>query len=155
MLRGRAPIRRIEIMANARSTESQTGDTGAQDWPGHRFGLPEDGPRSIARIGRRLAAFAIDIAIGALISFAFFDYDRWASLLIFAVLQVLFLVLLSGSIGHLLLGMRVVPLGGGWIGLWRPVVRTVLLSVAVPALISDRDRRGLHDRLAGTVLVRR
>ncbi|QNE46958.1 RDD family protein [Glaciihabitans sp. INWT7] len=125
------------------------------DWPGRHFGLPATGPRSIARFGRRLAAFAIDVALGALISYAFFDYDRWASLAIFAVLQIVFLMLLSGSIGHLLLGMRVVPLASGWIGVWRPIVRTVLLSLLVPALIADRDRRGLHDRLAGTVLVRR
>jgi uncharacterized RDD family membrane protein YckC len=127
----------------------------ASDWPGRRFGLPASGPRSIARFGRRLGAFAIDIAIGALISSAFFGYDRWASLAIFAVLQVLFLMLLSGSIGHLLLGMRVVPLAGGWIGVWRPFVRTILLSLLVPALLWDRDKRGIHDRLAGTVLVRR
>jgi hypothetical protein len=71
------------------------------------------------------------------------------------VLQIVFLVLVSGSIGHLLLGMRVVPLKSGWIGIWRPVVRTLLLSLLVPALITDWDGRGLHDRLAGTVLVRR
>ena len=125
------------------------------EWPGRHLGLPATGPRSIARFGRRLVAFAIDAALGALISYAFFDYDRWASIAIFAVLQILFLVLVSGSVGHLLLGMRVVPLTSGWIGIWRPIVRTLLLSLLVPALISDRDRRGVHDRLAGTVLVRR
>jgi len=125
------------------------------EWPGRHFGLPATGPRSIARFGRRLVAFAIDAALGALISYAFFDYDRWASIAIFAVLQIVFLVLVSGSVGHLLLGMRVVPLKSGWIGIWRPIVRTLLLSLLVPALITDRDRRGVHDRLAGTVLVRR
>ena len=70
-------------------------------------------------------------------------------------MQIVFIVLVSGSIGHLLLGMRVVPLKSGWIGIWRPIVRTVLLALLVPALISDRDRRGIHDRVAGTVLVRR
>jgi len=125
------------------------------EWPGRHFGLPATGPRSIARFGRRLVAFAIDAALGALISYAFFDYDRWASIAIFAVLQIVFLVLVSGSVGHLLLGMRVVPLKSGWIGIWRPIVRTLLLSLFVPALITDRDRRGVHDRLAGTVLVRR
>ncbi|MBG6108001.1 RDD family protein [Frigoribacterium sp. CG_9.8] len=125
------------------------------EWPGRHFGLPASGPRSIVRFGRRLAAFVIDIGVGALISYAFFDYDRWASLAVFAALQIIFLVLVSGSVGHLLLGMRVVPLTSGWIGIWRPVVRTLLLSLLVPALITDRDRRGLHDRIAGTVLVRR
>ena len=125
------------------------------DWPGRHFGLPAAGPRSIARFGRRLAAFAIDIALGALISLAFFKYDIWASIAIFAVTQIVFLILVSGSVGHLLLGMRVVPLKPAWIGIWRPIVRTVLLALFVPALITDRDRRGIHDRLAGTVLVRR
>jgi len=125
------------------------------EWPGRHFGLPASGPRSIARFWRRLAAFAIDIGLGALISYAFFDYDRWASLAVFAIMQIVFLILVSGTVGHLLLGMRVVPLRSGWIGIWRPIVRTLLLSLLVPALIADRDRRGLHDRLAGTVLVRR
>ena len=129
--------------------------TPSGDWPGRLFGLPETGQRSIARFGRRIAAFAIDAALAALISYAFFDYDRWASLTIFVVMQVVFIVLVSGSVGHLLLGMRVVPLKSGWIGIWRPIVRTVLLALLVPALITDRDRRGIHDRLAGTVLVRR
>jgi hypothetical protein len=34
------------------------------------------------------------------------------------------------------------------------VVRTVLLCLAIPALIWDADLRGLHDRAAGTMLVR-
>ena len=125
------------------------------DWPGRQFGLPATGPRSIARFRRRLAAFAIDAALVALISYAFFGYERPASLAVFAILQIVFLVLVSGGIGHLLLGMRVVPLKPGWIGIWRPVVRTLLLSLFVPALVTDRDGRGLHDRLAGTVVVRR
>jgi len=35
------------------------------------------------------------------------------------------------------------------------VIRTVLLCLFIPAVIWDRDQRGMHDRLAGTVLVRR
>jgi uncharacterized RDD family membrane protein YckC len=142
-------------MADPRSLHSSTNGIGADDWPGKRLGLPESGPRSIARFGRRLAAFAIDIAIAALISYAFFDYGRWPSFWTFVVVQVLFLALASGSIGHLLLGMRVVPVTGGWIGPWRPIVRTLLLSIIIPAVIWDRDKRGMHDRVAGTVLVRR
>jgi uncharacterized RDD family membrane protein YckC len=34
------------------------------------------------------------------------------------------------------------------------IVRTVLLMLLVPALIWDRDRRGLHDRIAQTVVIR-
>jgi hypothetical protein len=128
-------------------------------WPGQRLGLPEDGPRSIGRLGRRLAALAIDWALAWLISLAFFadgpwQPNSWAILAVFAVEQLIFLWTINGSIGHLLLGMRVVPVRPARLGLWRPVVRTALLCLAVPALIWDRDQRGLHDQLAGTILVR-
>lgn len=128
-------------------------------WPGERLGLPEHGPRSVGRFGRRLAAILIDWGIAYLLSFAFFRVDElgtdpFITLGIFAALQYLFLIVVNGSVGHLLLRLRVVPLRGGYLGLWRPLVRTLLLCVAIPALIWDRDQRGLHDKAAGTVLVR-
>lgn len=142
-------------MAGPRSSDSAGAHTDAADWPGKRLGLPETGPRSVGRLGRRIAALAIDGAIADLIAFAFFNYDAWAILAILVILQVVFITLLSGSIGHLLVGLRLVPLASGWIGVWRPALRTVLLCIVVPALIWDRDQRGLHDKIAGTVLVRR
>ncbi|PZP04804.1 MAG: RDD family protein, partial [Dermacoccus nishinomiyaensis] len=33
-------------------------------------------------------------------------------------------------------------------------VRTVLLCLAIPAVVTDSSGRGLHDKLAGTVIVR-
>jgi uncharacterized RDD family membrane protein YckC len=128
-------------------------------WPGERLGLPADGPRSVARFGRRLGALAIDWAIAWVISVAFFrtsDFQSnpWVTLGLFAGAQLLFLWIVNGSIGHLLLRMRVVPIIPARLGFWRPVVRTLLLCLAVPALIWDRDQRGLHDRAAGTVLVK-
>jgi len=127
---------------------------GPDDWPGRDLGLPETGPRSVARFGRRLLALALDWGVAYLISFLAFDNDGLATLGVFALLQVVFLLLLSGSPGHVVTGMRVVPLAGGYVGPWRPVVRTLLICVVVPALVLDRDQRGLHDRIAGTVLVR-
>lgn len=125
------------------------------DWPGKRLGLPESGPRSVARLGRRIAALAIDWGTAVLISVAFFSYEAWATLAVFAVAQVVFLLTANGSVGHLLLGMRVVPIAGGYLGLWRPFVRTILLCLVIPAAIWDKDQRGMHDRVAATVLVRR
>ena len=58
-------------------------------------------------------------------------------------------------VGMYLTGIRVIrvdrkeavrPLGA--------IVRTVLLMLLIPALIWDRDRRGLHDRIAQTVVIR-
>ena len=125
----------------------------AQRWPGERLGLPEHGPRSIGRPGRRIGAIVVDWGLSVLVSVAFFRYDPLATLAIFAITQLVFVTLVNGSIGHLVFRMRVVPLTGGWIGAWRPLVRTLLLCLVIPAVIWDRDQRGLHDKAAGTVLV--
>lgn len=127
---------------------------GASEWPGRSLGLPESGPRSVGRIGRRLVALVIDWSIALVASAVLFDYDPLANLAIFAVLQIISIATFAGSIGHLCTGLRVVPLSGGWIGVLRPAARTVLLCLVIPAVIFDTDQRGLHDRLAGTVLVR-
>ncbi len=127
----------------------------ASDYPGKRLGLPHSGPRSVARLGRRLGALAIDWGAAVILSVAFFSYDSWATLAIFAVVQAVFLLVINGSPGHLILGMRVVPIAGGYLGVWRPFARTILLCLVIPAVIWDRDQRGLHDRLIGTVLVRK
>ena len=127
------------------------------DWPGKRLGLPEAGPRSVGRFGRRLGAIALDWGISYLLSFLFFRPDTYgfATLTIFGVLQVVFLLITNGSIGHLVVGLRLVPVVPGYLGFWRPLVRTLLLLVVIPAVIYDKDQRGLHDKAAGTVLVRR
>jgi len=89
-----------------------------------------------------------------LISWAFFHYDPIANIVIFAVMQIVFIPTIGGSIGHRLFGMRVIAMKGGWVGVWRPVVRSLLLSIAIPALVWDSDQRGFHDKIAGTVLIR-
>jgi len=123
-------------------------------YPGERLGLPPDGAGSIARPGRRIGALAIDWACAIVVSVAFFSYDSLATLVIFAAVQIVFLPTLGGSPGHRLLGMRLQLVGGGWVGLWRPIVRTALLCLVIPAVIWDADQRGLHDKVAGTVLLR-
>lgn len=134
-------------------------------YPGERLGLPVSGPGSIGRIGRRIGALLIDYVAASLIATAFLGYDQFAlpseagltqfaPLLVFALLQILFIPTAGGSPGHRILGMRVVRLDGGWVGLWRPVVRTLLLVVVIPAVIWDADQRGIHDKAVGLVLIR-
>jgi len=144
---------------------AQPGGEHPDGWPGKDLGLPEEGPRSVGRIGRRIVGLLIDGLLADLVAFVTGVWSpvagsgdithTWIQLAIFAVLQVLFICTLSGSFGHVCVGLRVVPIRGGYVGIWRPVVRTVLLCLVVPALIIDRDSRGAHDRIAGTVLVRR
>lgn len=135
-------------------TRVRFGDLAPSRYPGERLGLPEEGPGSVARPGRRIVGIAIDWALAVLISVAFFHYDAWATLVIFAVMQVVFIPTIGGSIGHRVVGLRLVPLTGGWVGVWRPLVRTVLLAIVIPALVWDSDQRGFHDKVAGTVLIR-
>lgn len=134
-------------------------------YPGERLGLPESGTGSIARPGRRIGALLIDYAAATIIATGFLGYDQFAlpteagltqfaPMLVFAVLQILFIPTAGGSPGHRILGMRLVRRDGGWTGLWRPVVRTLLLIVVVPAVIWDSDQRGLHDKAIGTILIR-
>ena len=129
-----------------------------QQWPGERLGLPQAGPRSIARLGRRIIALVIDWGVAYFLSWALFPTPDGAApfltLGIFAALQFLFLLVVIGSLGHLVVRVRLVPLAAGYLGLWRPLVRTLLLCLVIPAVIWDRDQRGFHDKLAGTMLVR-
>ena len=122
-------------------------------YPGEKFGLPEEGPRSVAGMGRRVGALLIDWAICTLIAVALF-HDQYWTLAVFAV-QVYLLTALTGlTIGKRLAGIRVVRLDGKPVGLLWGLVRTVLLLTVIPPLVTDRDLRGLHDRAANTIVIR-
>lgn len=131
-----------------------TAEQSAYDYPGKSIGLPRTGPGSLAPLSRRIGAFATDWAAVVLLSVAFFDYVWWSTLVIFVVLQALFVPTAAGSPGHRIWGLRVVRRGGGWVGPWRPFVRAVLIALVIPAAIWDENQRGLHDLLADTVIVR-
>ncbi|MEU0227872.1 RDD family protein [Streptomyces sp. NPDC006284] len=126
---------------------------------GEQLGLPEEGPGSIARPGRRIGAMAVDWGLCLLIAYGLITdgYDQvtgnWA-LLIFFVLSVLTVGTVGYTPGKRLLGLRVVDLATGRPSPVRALLRSVLLCLALPALIWDRDGRGLHDRLARTVEIR-
>jgi len=129
------------------------------DYPGRRLGLPEQGPGSIARFGRRVLALCVDWFLALLIArfvLRVEDWDalQWAPLVVFTVLNAVLLGTVGGTVGHRLLGLKLVRLDGTEAGPTRGAARAVLLSLAVPALIWDRDQRGMHDRLPGTVLRR-
>ena len=129
--------------------------SGISKYPGERLGLPETGPGSIARAGRRIVAILVDWGIALLISNAAFGADPWANLAVFAAEQMLLVGTLGYSIGHRLAGIHVVRLGGGPAGPLAAVVRALLLCLVIPAVIFDPDHRGLHDKAMNTVLVRR
>ena len=129
--------------------------SGISKYPGERLGLPESGPGSIARAGRRIVAIMIDWGIALLISNFAFAGDSWATLGIFALEQILLVGTLGYSIGHRVVGISVVRPGGGTPGPLAALVRAGLLCLVIPAVIFDPDQRGLHDKAMNTLLIRR
>jgi uncharacterized RDD family membrane protein YckC len=140
---------------------------GATGYPGQRLGLPSDGPRSLARLSRRVGALVLDwlIAYGlAALGLAAGLYPAaalaTAVLAIWFVLGVLAVRLFGFTPGQLALGLAVVRLdaraGGLYrVGVLRAAARGVLIALVIPALFTDPDGRGLHDRITGTAVVRR
>lgn len=131
-------------------------DTG---YRGERLGLPEQGPGAIAPLGRRFGALFIDWALCMLIAYGLLTGGNWQAsgnwaLGVLLVLSVLTVGTVGFTPGKRILGLRVVAEDGGRLGVFRVLVRTVLLCLAIPALVWDRDGRGLHDRLARAVQVR-
>jgi uncharacterized RDD family membrane protein YckC len=123
--------------------------------------MPERGTGSLARFGRRLVAVLVDWLLCDLIAAAFMSYrlgqgglGSFKPLVVFVVMNLLLVGTLGSTIGHRLLGIRVVHLSGAAAGPVRASIRTMLLAVVIPAVIWDRDTRGLHDKISGTVTVR-
>ncbi len=131
-------------------------DTG---YRGERLGLPEHGPGAIAPLGRRFGALFADWALCMLIAYGLLTggdgqaSGNWA-LGVLLVLSLLTVGTVGSTPGKRLFGLRVVSENGGRLGFFRVFVRSVLLCLAIPALVWDRDGRGLHDRLARAVQVR-
>jgi uncharacterized RDD family membrane protein YckC len=144
-------------------------DAGSNDYPGQRLGLPEFGPGSIARFGRRLAALLIDwfIAYGlvgltvglGLISQQSVLYTPLGSTsiaVVWAVLGIISVRLFGFTPGQWALGVRVASVDNRMhVGIGRATVRGILLFFVVPALFTDSDLRGYQDRFTNTAVVRR
>jgi uncharacterized RDD family membrane protein YckC len=125
------------------------------------------GPMSVAPMGRRLLALIVDWLLCALIASSVTGHElfagaadkhyfaaQYATFGLF-VLEVYLLTAISGlTVGKRLLRIRTISTDGRPPGFRWAAVRTVLLLFAVPACITDRDMRGLHDRAANTIVVR-
>lgn len=124
---------------------------------GAALGLPAEGPGSLASFGSRVGAFLLDSLASILVAGLFTAPrlpESW-SLLAFAVITVVTLVLFGQTPGMRLVGLRLAhPRPGSRLAVWRAVARTALLCLLVPALVVDADGRGMHDRLTDTAVVR-
>jgi uncharacterized RDD family membrane protein YckC len=107
--------------------------------------------------GRRLAALLIDWALCMVLATAYADprVVPWPPVLLLIVVNTFFIGLFGQTPGMWLARLRCISyVDGGAIGLSRALLRAVLLGLFIPALIMDPKQRGLHDRAAGSFVVR-
>ena len=121
---------------------------------------PESGPGAVAGLGPRLGAFAIDSVLAIAIAIistgpppgSAYNFVVYAG---FLAIELIFLTLAGQTPGMRVAGLVVMTAADGskprlrWVAL-----RTLLLAAVVPALIVDGSGRAMHDRAAGTVMVR-
>jgi hypothetical protein len=121
--------------------------------PGVRLGLPADGPGSVASYGRRFAGLLADVAISYGIAALFARTATpggWSSVA-FLVETVVLLTVAGQTAGMAL--VHAVSLTSGRIHPWWALIRQVLLLLMIPALVTDSDRRGLHDKATHVVVL--
>lgn len=131
------------------------------EYQGSALGLPEHGRGSLAPLGPRVLALIIDWVFCSLIAVGFLGY-QWGEpgaqsflpLIVFLVENVLLVGVLGTTIGHFVLGLGVITVDRERTGLFRALIRAVLIALVIPAVVWDKDGRGLHDRLAGTMLLK-
>lgn len=84
---------------------------------GERLGLPEDGPGSIASIGRRVAAVFIDWVLCVVIAYGLIAHrnvhtaNNWA-LVVFGAVSLIGLALVGSTPGKLITRLRVIGVDG-------------------------------------------
>jgi uncharacterized RDD family membrane protein YckC len=144
--------------------EHRTPPPGA--YRGERLGLPATGSGSLGTTGARLAAFLVDAIASSLIAALFVQATHngdgvadhlpgsW-SLLPLAIDYVVGMLVAGRTVGMYLFGLRIVRIDRpAAVNPGQAIIRTLLLFLLVPAVIWDRDGRGLHDRASGTAVVR-
>ncbi|MEY9213119.1 RDD family protein [Thermobifida halotolerans] len=147
-------------------TDGDSGDGAEFRYRGNRLDRPETGPGSVPGFGRRLVAVTIDWLLALCLSSLLFGVPSfsaaggavasgaagWLPLLVFAAMTTVLLILFGTTVGKRLVGVRIAATGERALP-WPAamVLRTVLLCLVLPAVVYDRDQRGLHDRAAGTV----
>lgn len=130
-------------------------------YPGQRFGLPKQGIGSVARMGRRIVALTLDWIAAILVTHLVFpglvygsEGFAAATLGIFAVEVTLLTATTGATFGYKIVGIKLISVSPARVSFVKVLARTALLCLVAPALIWDRDGRGLHDKAVGTITMR-
>ncbi|HEY8455308.1 MAG TPA: RDD family protein [Actinopolymorphaceae bacterium] len=136
--------------------EFAAAEGGSTPGTGARVGVP-------AGWGRRITALIIDWLVANLAAFALVrDGAVWqppttwidfVPLAVFGVEVWLLTAFVGASVGHRLRGLVVVRTDGTAVGPVRAFIRTALILLVLPPVLVGADGRGLHDRLAGTMIL--
>ena len=121
--------------------------TEADYFPGQSIGLPESGPGSLAPWRARVGALIGDWAASMVVAVAIFGMEvvtgsGWTSFMILAVFFVeasALTILTGGSFGQLIARIGIIRLDGEPLGWWRPIVRTALKCLVIPALVVGQN----------------
>jgi uncharacterized RDD family membrane protein YckC len=117
---------------------------------------PPPATAELPSLARRFGALVIDWVLCLLVANFFGDpvRDGWLPVVVLIIEYGLFIGLFAQTPGMRLTRLACVSHSdGGRIGLPRALLRGLLLCLVVPALIMDDERRGLHDRAAGSIVV--
>lgn len=122
-----------------------------------RLGLPAQGRGSVAGWGRRFLGVLVDWAVASVIARAFLSGlgVQFGPLLVFFAMHLLLVSTIGTTLGHAVAGVVVRRLDGRPVGFVAGAARALLLTLVIPAVVTDPDRRGLHDKAAQVVVVRR
>jgi uncharacterized RDD family membrane protein YckC len=134
-----------------------------EPYPGQQLGLPAQGHGSLAAWGARIGALIIDwgVCMGVavvLFGTAVMTGGGWRAFMILATFFVestLLCWLAGGSLGQLICRIAVVRLDRQPLGIARALMRAMLVSLALPALVIGPNRRTLADLAAGTIVINR
>ena len=118
---------------------------------------------TLAGFGRRVLALLVDWLIAYGLAALGMSLGWWSTAMLSTAVLAIWLVLGAVSVrlfsftpGQLALGLQVASVDGRLpVGIGRLAVRGLLIAMVVPALFTDSDGRGIHDRLTGTAMVRR
>jgi hypothetical protein len=131
-------------------------------YPGERYGLPAEGVGQVASLWKRLVALVVDCVLASLVTSLFVRQDfihhpqtnNYWSLLTWFLITVIGTSFFAATPGMTLFGLRVARVdGASYVYPLRAAVRAALVALVIPAVVWDFDRRGLHDKAAGTIVV--
>lgn len=144
---------------------TQAGVRTPQSYRGEALNLPESGRGSLSTTGQRLGAFLVDALAAGLVAALFTQAlgsgsvesrlpGSW-SLLTLAVDYIFGMLIFGRTLGMNLFGLRIIRVDRDVaVGPGTAIARTALLFLLLPAVIWDRDGRGIHDRVTETAVVR-